>query len=293
MRLNLFVILLLVSVTAKGQSSYSGYLGKFPITLVMYHYSDGVSLAYYAYDSYDNPITINGNFNKGKLALFEKDNNGNHFATLIFENYEKGKRKITGKWIKSDNSKTYDIVLKKEFDVGYGDSLEWANRELLELESTNDHYFKTVITKEKDDFYARISGIKIYQKQTDKLIQTIELDCQLLGINNVSVGDYNFDGVVDFSVFEAHYAGPNTSSLYFLYNPKTKKYFDSKFSGVSLEFDSKTKTIFERSQCCAGSVVTTATYKLQNNEMIMIEAHCYKWDEETNELIERKMEECN
>ena len=32
----------------------------------------------------------------------------------------------------------------------------------------------------------------IFEKETDKLIQTIELDCQLFGLDNVSVGDYNF-----------------------------------------------------------------------------------------------------
>jgi|GEM_PF-4407860 len=53
-------MLLMFSITGKSQSSYSGYLGTFPITLVMYHYGDGDSRAYYAYDKFDTPITING-----------------------------------------------------------------------------------------------------------------------------------------------------------------------------------------------------------------------------------------
>ena len=73
MKLILFILLLLFSKAGKSQSSYSGLLGKYPITLVLYHYSDRVSLAYYTYDKYDSPITINGSLKKGELKLFEKD----------------------------------------------------------------------------------------------------------------------------------------------------------------------------------------------------------------------------
>ncbi len=73
-----------------------------------------------------------------------------------------------------------------------------------------------------------------------------------MGLENITVDDYNFDGIQDFSVFETSYAGPNTSSLYFLYDLKSKKFFKSDFNGVSLEFDMKKKEIFELNQCCAG-----------------------------------------
>ncbi|MBY0487032.1 MAG: hypothetical protein K2P85_07605 [Flavobacteriaceae bacterium] len=121
-----------------------------------------------------------------------------------------------------------------------------------------------------------MTQVRIFQKKTDKLLQKIDVACQFWGLNNISTGDYNFDGITDFSIFESSYAGPNTSSLYFLYNPKTKKYFDSGFLGVSLEFDSKTKRIIERNQCCAGSIVTTATYKVVKNKMILEKEKCYK-----------------
>lgn len=153
------------SIAGKNQSSYSGYLGKFPITLVMYHYSDGVSLAYYSYDNYDSPIIINENLKKGELKLFEKDENGKNSATLVFENFEESNKEVKGEWIKSVDSKTYQITLKKDFDIGYGDNLEWTNKELLQSKSTKEHYFKTIITNEKGDFYARISSVKIFQKK--------------------------------------------------------------------------------------------------------------------------------
>ncbi len=97
---------------------------------------------------------------------------------------------------------------------------------------------------------------------------------------------------MDFSVFESSYAGPNTSRLYFLYDPKSKSYFESGFTGVSLEFDSKTKRIFERNQCCAGTSVTTAEFKVVKNKMVLIKEHCFKWDEKKQELVERKIKDC-
>lgn len=278
------------SITGKSQSSYSGYLGTFPITFVMYHYGDGESRAYYAYDKFDTPITINGTLKNNELRLIEKDDNGNNFATIVFDEFQEGKQEINGKWINSDSSKTYKIVLNKDFDIGYGDNLEWQNKELLQSESTKEHYFKTIITKEKGDFDARILGVKIYQKQTDRLIQTIELDCQLFGIDNVSVGDYNFDSIQDFSVFEASYAGPNTSSIYILRNPNSDQYLKSNFSGTSLEFDNNSKLIYEHNQCCGGRSHMNATYKVVNNEMVLVEKKCLEYDDEKEDFIETECE---
>lgn len=280
----------MISITGKSQSSYSGYLGTSPITLVMYHYGDGDSRAYYAYDKFDTPITINGTLKNNELRLIEKDDNGNNFATLVFDEFQEEKQEIKGKWINSDSSKTYKIVLNKDFDIGYGDNLEWQNRELLQSESTKEHYFKTIITKEKGDFYARISGVNIYQKKTDRLIQTIELDCQLFGIDNVSVGDYNFDGIEDFSVFEASYAGPNTSSIYILRKPNSDQYLKSNFSGTSLEFDNDSKLIYEHNQCCAGRSHMNAIYKVVNNEMVLVEKKCLEYDDEKEDFIETECE---
>ena len=290
MRLIIFILLILTSNTGKSQSSYSGNLGKYSITLVMYHYSDGISLAYYIYDKFDTPITINGNLKDDELKLFEKDSIGKIAATLIFKNFKESDKLINGEWISADKSKTYKISLKKDFDINYGDNVEWESKELIQANSTNKHYFKTIITKEKGQFYGRITGVKIFQKRTDKLIQTIELDCQLFGINNVSVGDYNFDGLEDFSVFEASYAGPNTSSIYILRDSNSEKYKVSDFSGTSLEFDNDLKLIYEHNQCCAGRSHMNATYKVINNEMILIEQNCLEYDDEKEDFIEIECE---
>ena len=291
MRIAPFIILLLFSVKGIAQTSYSGFLGKYPITMVMFHYSDGDTRAYYVYDKYNTPIIINGRFDDGKLTLFEKDNNNSITATIKILDFDKKNNEITGQWTNTNHTKTYKISLKKDFDISYGEDKEWNVKELLQSQTTKEHYFKTIITKEKGDFFARITGIKIYEKKTDRLIQTIELDCQLSGIDNVRVGDYNFDGIQDFSVFEASYAGPNTSSIYILRNPDSEKYTVSDFQGTSLEFDSAEKLIYEHNQCCAGTKHMTATYKVVNNKMVLIDKECLEYDDKKEDFIKVKCEQ--
>jgi hypothetical protein len=286
------ISLLLTSFNLFSQTSYSGFIDKYPIELVTHIYSDGDARAVYAYSNFDEPILINGKLQKHKLSLFEKDKSGNDKATLIFDNFNAGDNEIKGNWTDLKTGKQLEITLTKRFDIDYGDSVEWKDRELLQSASLGDKYFKLIVSKAKGYFYARVTGVKILERKTDRLIQQLELDCQLMGLKNISVGDYNFDGIPDFSVFESSYAGTNTSSLYFLYDKKTNKYFDSGFNGTSLEFDSKTKRIYERNSCCAGTSVITAEYKVVNNKMVLLKEHCYKWDDKKEELVERKMKDC-
>lgn len=284
--------LLLISFTALGQINYSGFIDKYPIELVTDIFSDGDARAIYAYSNYDQPIVIKGLLKQGKLILNEKDSNGKNKATLTFENFDIKSNQLEGTWKDLNSNKQFKISLTKNFNIDYGESIEWTTREIIQPVSLKDKYFKLMISKAKGDFYANVTGVKIFEKKTDKLIQQIDLECQLWGLSNISVGDYNFDNIDDFSVFEQSYAGPNTSSLYFLYNPKTNKYFESGFSGTSLEFNNTTKRIYERNQCCAGSSVTTAEYKVINNKMVLVKERCFKWDEKKQELVERKIKDC-
>lgn len=282
----------LASTCLFGQSSYKGFIDKYPIELVLYTYLDGVANALYTYQNFDEPIIINGRFENNKLMLSEKNEQGKTTATLTFENYNSKSKELNGKWKNVTTNKQLNITLGKEFDIEDAQLVEWENRELLQSVALKDDYFKLLVSKTKED-EPRVSGIKIFQKKTDSLIQVIETDCELMsGLNNTEIHDYNFDGFKDFSIFESGYAGPNTSRLYFLYNTKTRKFFDSKFEGTSLEFNAKTKTIREHNQCCAGSQQTTAVYKIVNNKMVLIEQHCFTWDEHKQELVERPWKDC-
>ncbi|MFN3851105.1 MAG: XAC2610-related protein [Spirosomataceae bacterium] len=282
--------LFLTSINLFGQTNYFGFIDKYPIELVTDIFSDGDARAIYAYSNHDEPIVINGVLKQRKLTLYEKDSNGKNKATLTFDNFDTKSNQLEGVWKDLNSNKQLKISLTKAFDIDSGENIEWTPREIIQPVSLKDKYFKLIVSKAKDNFHANVTGVKILEKKTDKLIQQIDLECQLWGLNNVSVEDYNFDGIDDFSVFEQSYAGPNTSSLYFLFNPVSGKYFKSSFEGTSLEFDQKTKRIYEHNQCCAGRSHTNSEYKVVNNKMVLIKKTCLEYDEKKDEYIKVKCE---
>jgi hypothetical protein len=275
-----------------GQTSYSGFIGKFPITLVTDIYSDGVANATYVYDKFDEPIKINGNVRNNKLTLIEKDARKRTRAVLTFAAFDPKSPTLKGVWVNAKNGKKLNIALEKDFELEFGDGIEYANREIIQTDSLPGKYLMLVVSKTKEDFYARAVAVKIFEKRTDRLLQEIELDADQRGTESVSVGDFNFDNIKDFSVFESSGSGPNTSSLYFLYNPATNTYFDSGFEGTSLEFYPKSKQIIESNQCCAGQAETKVIYKVVRNKMVRIAEHCYIWNEKKNRRIKRPLKEC-
>jgi hypothetical protein len=277
-------LFILVSIHSFSQTTYTGFIDKYPIELVTDISSDGSGSAIYAYSNYDTPIEISATLKKKVLTLFEKDKTGKNTAKFVFENFNPKSKNLEGTWTDLNTKKELKITLSKISEIDFGDNIEWKNKEILQPVSLKGKYFKLIVSKQKGDFYAKVTGVKILEKKTDKLLQQINLDCQLWGLNNISTGDYNFDGIEDFSVFEASAAGPNTTSLYFLYNPTTGKYFESSFSGTSLEFDSKAKRITEYNECCAGSSQMNAEYKVVNNKMVLIKKTCLKLDMKSGEL---------
>ncbi len=271
------LIFCFITINTFAQVNYKGFIDKFPVELFAEINSGNDTNAVYVYSNFDEPINLTGNFEKGTVTFFEKDKKGNKTASLIFPNYNPENKTLNGTWT---NLKT-----KKELAINLSKNVE-NNDGIIQKTSIGDKYFRIFTDNESTH------EIRIYQKKTDKLIQKFQVECRFSGINSIDIGDFNFDGLPDFSIFETSYAGPNTSSLYFLYNPKTKKFIESGFTGVSLEFDSKTKRITETNSCCAGSSVVISEYKVIKNKMILTKEKCLKWSEERQELVERKVINC-
>lgn len=288
----LLLTILLITSGLYGQTMFSGYIDKYPIELIADLSSEGVGRAIYTYSNRDEPIIIIGTLINKNLILYEKNAKNKKSTKITFNKFDATRNRHEGSWTDLKTNKNLKITLNKSFEINYGDSAEWKDREILQPVSLGNKYFKLIVSKKKGEFQATVTGVKILEKKTDKLLQKLNVDCQLMGLENISIGDFNFDGILDFAVFETSYAGPNTSSLYFLYDPKSGKYIESGFTGVSLEFDNKAKRIYERNQCCAGSQVTTAEYKVVNNKMVLIKEHCYIWDETKQDMVERKLKEC-
>ncbi len=289
------LMLLLCQGLVWGQVSYTGTIDRYNIELVAEVYSDGAVNVIYEYTKHHEPIVLEGRITGKTLTLYESDKQRTKTAKLVFPAFNKKATTLSGTWTDLKTNKEATISLTRNFDVEEDNTkLTWNNREIIQSAALKNQYFKLIIGKEKVTDELGVKGVKIMDKKTGQLVQQIKLDCQLsgAGLYSVSVGDYNFDGYPDFSVFETGYAEPNTSSLYFLYNPATKKFFKSRYEGVSLEFDEDTKTITELNQCCAGAQQTVKKYKVVNNKMVLKEQHCYKYDEQKQDMVERPMKEC-
>lgn len=279
-------ILITLSTLGYNQTrTYKGFIDKYPIHLTTYSYSDGETKAIYIYDKFDTPIVIDGNLSNDTLTLLEKDKNEKTTAQLQFAGIDFTNNQLEGEWINLTNQSKFKIKLIKTLEFDSYDDTQFNNIEFMQSESTSKHYFKLLISKDKGK-HIDVTGVRIYEKKTDRLIQEIKLNCQLLRLSNVSIGDYNFDGLLDFSVFEQSYAGPNTSSIYILKRPNSEKYFVSNIKGISLEFDNNAKLIYERNQCCAGRSIMNATYKIEKNKMVLVHQKCIEYDEEKDDFIE-------
>ena len=288
MKLIFSTILVIFTLTIFAHTrQYNGQLDKYPISLSTYSYSGGNVIGIYQYNKYDTPIIINGKLEGSTLTLIEKNNKGQNTAKIIFNNYDPKNETLNGKWVATKGDKQFKITLTKTSDFESYDNSSFQQLELLQSASTKNHYFKLLLSKTAGSDI-RVNGVNIYQKKTDNLIQYLKLDCQYIGFSNINIGDFNFDGLVDFSVFESSYAGSNTSSLYILRNVNSKTYFISEFFGVSLEFDKSTKTILSHNQCCGGRSHINTSYKIIDNKMVLTDQHCLEYDQTLDKLVDVK-----
>lgn len=290
MKSQLLFLCLCFSISfSSAQLIYKGFIGKYPIELAVDVTDEDVFHAYYLYTNYGTSIHLMGTIKSTQLVLLEMEKRKESFN---IDNFNPNSMSLEGTWY--DNYETRNkqlaVKLQKVADLG---SNYFNNVEFLQSASLTNLYFKVMLSKESGDYAPRVTGVKVYEKKTNRLVQKISLDgVSFSGFNCVEKGDFNFDGYEDFSVFESSYAGPNTSSLYYLYDASTGKFFDSGFEGVSLEFDYEKKRITEVNSCCAGTSTTEIIYKVVNNKMVELERHCYKYDDRLEEQVERPFSEC-
>ncbi len=263
-----------------GEARYSGTLGKIPIELFMGNAAsdNGYTNAVYMYLKYNTPITLSGSLQKGTLSLFEKGGGGKKTAELSFPNYKADGENLEGIWKSLTNNRKLPINLKLECKIAEDTMEDWSGREVLQAASLKNIFFR-IVTSQKaagEEPYSSaaiiVSGINLYEKKTGKLFQSFDVGCGYFnGMNAVTVDDYNFDGIDDFSILEEKYAGSNTSSLYFLCDTSTGRYFDSGFEGISLEFMKESKVVVETNISGGGRDFQSAVYAIENNKMVLIE----------------------
>ncbi len=273
---------------------YKGSLGNTPIKFFIDAPSTDTQDidAFYVYTKYNTPIILSGEYKNNILSCYEKDSKNNLKATLKFHNYNKEKKSINGFWIDKKHSKKIAIKLNRVKGISLYSDFGTNEVELMQAHSLKKYYFKVVLSNPNKSYYPSVTKVNIYSKKSNKLFQSFNVAAQPMDFISIELGDFNFDGYQDFSLFEASYAGPNTSSLYFLYNPVTKKYFLSDISGVSLEFDHASKTITSTNSSQAGRTITSEAYKVKNNHMKLISAECLKYDDNKGDYQSYDIKEC-
>ncbi len=267
--------------TALGQARYGGTVGGVPVELTLDDLAEGPVSGVYLYTTFGTPIGLKGQLKRGVLTLTEKDAQGKPTATLTLPAFGTGAGQVAGTWRRLATGKSLPVTLTAA-----------SSDKLLQVASLKDSYFKIKLAGQSGEAAGRVVAVQLLAKKTNRLVQQLAVDCQSQGISSVEVGDYNFDGLPDFSIFESSYAGSNTSSLYFLYDPAKRQFVDSGFTGTSLEFDAKKQRVYERNSCCAGTSVTAAEYKVVRNKLVVVAQHCYRWDEKKQALVERKLSAC-
>lgn len=290
-----FATVLLLCTCAQaawGQVRYVGTVGAAPIELTLVDAPDENMTGVYVYTRFDTPIALSGTLKQGVLRLTERNGVGKATAALTLPGFAATTQTAAGTWQNLATGQQLPVALTRVSGQEPGPDAAAPKRELLQVESLPGRYFKTVLTGNAGDFDREITSVRLFEKKTHRLVQEFAVSCQSRGLHSVLVGDFNFDGHPDFSVFESSYAGPNTTSLYFLYSPATKRYAASGFEGTSLEFDAKKQRIYEHNSCCAGTSVTMAEYRVVRNRMVLVAQHCYRWDDKKQALVERKPSAC-
>ncbi|MDR3212754.1 MAG: hypothetical protein LBT71_02360 [Azoarcus sp.] len=92
--------------------------------------------------------------------------------------------------------------------------------------------------------------LRIYRKGTGQLVQNIETDCfddrdfsDEESSPNFGVGDFNFDGIEDFSC-QVMCGNANCGEMFYLYDPERQQFQPAfALSGYGMDFDPATKTI--------------------------------------------------
>ena len=269
-----------LATTAWGQASYVGTVGGAPVELALNDTDEGLVSGVYFYPKFGTPIALGGQLKRGVLTLTEKDARGKASATLTIAGFGAGASQLAGTWRNLATGRSLPVALAA------------ANSpELLQVAALKDSYFKLMLADQPGEA-SRVVAVKILAKKTNRLVQQLAVDCQSQGIYSMKVGDYNFDGLPDFSIFESSYAGPNTSSLYFLYDLARRRFVNSDYEGTSLEFNAKAKRVYEHNSCCAGTSVTSAEYKVVRNRLVLVAHHCLRWDEKKQKLVERPYSAC-
>lgn len=149
---------------------------------------------------------------------------------------------------------------------------EFKNIEFLQMNSTNEFYFKVLISKKKKEGI-KTTGINIYSKKDGKLLQTIKnsKDYGFYTFFAIEVGDFDFDGNKnDFLLADSQTHATNVPQTYYIYDKSQNKFIAPNLEGYSIRFDPETRIATSTKTC--GDVVNY-TYNVILNKMYFFDGN--------------------
>lgn len=276
---SVFILILQLLAMETYALEYSGVIGNSPI-----HFSierlDQPDGAVYMYDQHNEPIRLiadNSNQTKEIIKLVEgldyAHPNQLPSAQITLQLDPNSPEQLTGEW--------QNIQTKLILPIHLSQYVEPAG--LLQSRS-----FKKALIRKKCTEYQDDKVVHIYDKKTHQLLDTIQTGGECRG-DEVHVGDYNFDGYQDFSVYSEGFAGANSKNIYVLYNPLTHHYeSNDELNDVSLSFDPKHKIVTSTNQCCSGRQTLIQRYTWKKNKLKKLDSSCLIYNELTNRFIRYK-----
>jgi hypothetical protein len=188
MKKSLFTILTFVLAVTNTYAgwyecfSYKGKIDKYSISL-SFQIKEGYFgekskkdfniIGVYKYDSYNNPIRLEGTFDykKNKILLYEI-NNDKYTATFEF-NFSKDK--CAGVWTNLLTNKRLPLQLTNtSILIDQIEENEFNNIDILQAGSLEGFYFIGVYSKKRNHDTAQMDRLKIINKKDNAVFQTID-----------------------------------------------------------------------------------------------------------------------
>lgn len=233
------LILIPISIFSQDAENFKGKIGENKIEMFLnFDWSNYKVHGIYKYEKFNNIISIDGKIGE-PIEIIEYQNNL-PFAKLTFSHFNDMNNPIVGIWKKLNDNKEIPIEIKNTEDILCANkACFYEKAEILQKKSTKYEFFKLEIQKNEDNNNPIVTSINVYSKKTGKLIKKIPCICPYKETNSIEIGDFNFDGIEDFSIYKS--SNKYIRKYYFI---KSKnKFLKVNFYSDNLIFDKNKKVI--------------------------------------------------
>lgn len=212
--------------------NFTGFIDKYPVTLSFQVY-DGYFgepekkhyniIGVYKYNKFNNPIRLVGEFDQNtyQLEIYELDADENITATFSLDFI---KNELNGTW-KSGN-KELQVNLKLKSKLSDSGEEEFRNIEILQSNSLKDFYFVGIYSKQSESQDAYMNALRIFNKKTNQLLQTLgfeEVETPTGNVMTIIYDSVTTDETNDFII--SNDIGRMGGYLLVAYNPKKNLFF--------------------------------------------------------------------